>query len=156
MHKIYETQGSFDIEYQLPKIIYSSLISMVLNTILKLLALSDDVITDFKQNKSKVGINTRFKGLMRKIKIKFVFYFIISFIFVLCFWYYMSMFGAVYRNTQYHLLKDTLISYGMGFITPFGIYLLPGLFRIPALSDDKKNSQCLYKFSKILQILATQ
>ena len=59
------------------------------------------------------------------------------------------MFGAIYKNTQYHLLKDTLISFGLSLIYPLGIYLLPGIFRIPALSNKNK---CLYKFSKILQI----
>ena len=63
------------------------------------------------------------------------------------------MFGAVYKNTQYHLLKDTLISFGLSMLYPFGIYLLPGLFRIPALADPNKKRECLYKFSKLLQIL---
>ena len=61
------------------------------------------------------------------------------------------MFGAIYRNTQLHLLKDTLISFGLSLFYPFFICLLPGLFRIPALSDKNKNSKCLYKFSKFLQ-----
>ena len=38
MHKIYESKGSFDLEYQLPIILYSSIISMILNTLLKILA----------------------------------------------------------------------------------------------------------------------
>ncbi len=63
------------------------------------------------------------------------------------------MFGAVYKNTQYHLLKDTLISFGLSMLYPFVIYLLPGLFRIPALADPNKNKEYLYKFSKILQSL---
>ena len=37
MHNIYISKGSFYIEYQLPKIVYSSLISLVLKTLLKLL-----------------------------------------------------------------------------------------------------------------------
>ena len=61
------------------------------------------------------------------------------------------MFGTVYRNTQFHLLKDTLISLAISFISPFIIYLLPGLFRIHALNDPKKKSECLYKFSLLLQ-----
>ena len=40
MHKIYEDKGSFDFIYQLPKTIYSSLISMILNWILKFLKLN--------------------------------------------------------------------------------------------------------------------
>ena len=48
MHNIYENKGSFNIEYQLPKIIYSSFISSFLNYLLKFLALSNDKIIDFK------------------------------------------------------------------------------------------------------------
>ena len=88
-----------------------------------------------------------------KLKIKFALYFIFSGIFLLFFWYYLSMFGAVYRNTQSHLLNDTLFSFGLSLIYPLGIYLLPGLFRIPALKDPERKKECLYKFSKILQII---
>ena len=53
------------------------------------------------------------------------------------------MFCAIYKNTQIHLLKDTLMSFGLSMISPFVIYLLPGLFRIPALSNIKKNRKFL-------------
>ena len=51
-----------------------------------------------------------------------------------------------------HLLKDTLMSIGLSLILPFGIYLLPGILRIPSLSDKNKKRECLYNFSKILQL----
>ena len=152
MHRIYENKGKFDIEYQLSKIIYSSHISMVLNTIVKLLALSNDGIIELKQNKEKIDIDERRDKLKSKLNIKFGLYFILSFILLLFFWYYISMFGAIYRNTQLHLLKDTLMSFALSLIYPFALYLLPGMFRIPALSDEKKNKKCLYDFSKLLQI----
>ena len=63
------------------------------------------------------------------------------------------MFGAIYRNSQYHLLVDTLVSFGLSLLYPIGIYLLPGLFRIPSLSAPKKNRKYLYNFSKLLQLL---
>ena len=63
------------------------------------------------------------------------------------------MFGVIYRNTQYHLLKDTLLSFGLSLIYPFGIYLIPGIFRIPSLSNPKKKREYLYNFSKLLQFL---
>ena len=44
------------------------------------------------------------------------------------------MFGAVYRNTQFLLLQDTFIGFALSMVTPFLIYLIPGLFRIPALA----------------------
>ena len=59
------------------------------------------------------------------------------------------MFGVIYKNTQMHLLKDTLISFGLSLFFPFIIYLLPGIFRIPSLSNNNKR-QCLYNFSKFL------
>ena len=69
------------------------------------------------------------------------------------------MFGTIYKNTQLHLIKDTLISFAMSLLYPFGIYLLPGIFRIPALSNRKKKNKkddagkYLYNLSKILQTL---
>ena len=153
IHKIYKNKGSFDIEYQIPKIIYSSLISLVINALLKLLALSNDAILDFKQNKSKEDVNQRELDLKNKLKIKFILYFILSLIFLIFFWYYTSIFGAIYKNTQYHLVKDILISFGISLITPFGIYLLPGIFRIASLAEPKKGKVYLYQFSKLLQNL---
>ena len=153
MHNLYENDGTFDFIYQFPKDFYSSLISMLLNTILKVLALSNDEIINFKKSKFRKNIKKVGNILMTKLKVKFIFYFIISFIFLFMFWYYISMFGAIYKNTQYHLIKDTFISYGLSLIYPFIFSLLPGMFRIPALSNIKKNRKCLYNFSKILQIL---
>ena len=66
--------------------------------------------------------------------------------------YYLSIFCAVYRNTQYHLLKDTLISFGLSLLTPLGFYLLPGIFRIPSLADKKNKKNYIFKFSQIIQI----
>ena len=151
MHKIYETKGSFNLEYQLPKIIYSFLISSVINILLKTLALSNGAIINLKNDKSKDDIDQRRKKLENSLRIKFVVYFVLGFIFLIFFWYYISMFDAIYKNTQYHLLKDALISFGLSLIYPFFINLLPGFIRIHALSDPKKNRECLYNFSKVLQ-----
>ena len=68
------------------------------------------------------------------------------------------MFCAIYVNTQFHLIKDTLISFGISLLYPFVIYLLPGIFRIRALSNKEKESdkkeagKYIYNFSKFLQI----
>jgi len=153
MHKIYKSKGSFNLEYQIPIIIYSTLISVVLNTLLGMLALSNNAIINFKNNKKNDDIIKREQSLIFKLKIKFISYFILGFIFLLFFWYYLSVFSAIYKNTQIHLIKDTIISFCISLIYPLVIYLLPGIFRIPALSDDKVKRICMYKISKILQIL---
>ena len=63
------------------------------------------------------------------------------------------MFGAIYKNTQLYLIKDTLISFGLSLLYPFGVYLLPGFFRIPALTAENKDKKYLYQISKLLQLL---
>ena len=152
MHQIYITKGKFDLEYQIPKTLYSTLISLLLNTVLKLLSLSNNDIILFKQNKERKNGEKRKRDLIDRLKIKFIFYFIISFILLSSFGYYICIFCAIYNNTQIHLLKDTMISFFLSLLYPFIINLLPGLFRIPALSKAKKKRICMYKFSKILQI----
>ena len=151
MHQIYENNGIFDFEYQLPITVYSSLISIILDSLLSFLALSNDEILSLKEIVGKEKIIKMGKKLKQTLKIKFFFYFIISFFLLLLFWYYISMFGAIYRNTQIHLLKDTLISFVLSLIYPFEYYLFPGFFRIPALSNPKKKRKCLYIISQILQ-----
>ena len=157
MHKIYEDKGKFQILYQLPQIIFSSLISMVFETLLQILALSDSDILKLKSEKEKAEkmnkneINQKEKDLNKKLQIKFALYFIISTIFLLFFWYYLSMFCAIYKNTQLHLIKDTFISFGLSCLYPFGIQLLPGFFRIPSLSNKRGKRKFLYLISKVLQ-----
>ena len=157
MHKIYEDKGEFQILYQLPQIILSTLISIIFDTLLQLLALSDDDISKLKNVKENIEtmkkkeINKKEKDLNKRLKIKFILYFIISTIFLLFFWYYLSMFCAVYKNTQLHLIKDTLISFALSCLYPFVYYLFPGLFRIPSLSNKKGGRKCFYFMSKVLQ-----
>ena len=105
---------------------------------------------DLRKIKTKKKLDERKNNLKNNLEIKFILYFILSFIFLIFFWYYISMFGAIYKNTQYHLLKDTLISFGLSLIYPLGIYLLPGIFRISVLS---KKNKCLYSISKLFQLL---
>ena len=152
MHNIYINNGTFDMEYKLPKIVYSSLISIFLNTLLKHLALSNEGIINFKQSKDIKNVERKGETLKNKLSIKFALFFIISFIFLLFFWYYLAMFCAIYRNTQYHLIEDTLISFGFSLLYPLVIYLIPGFLRIPSLYNYKKKKEYLYKFSKILQM----
>ena len=116
MHKIYEEQGKFQFLYQLPQIIYSSIISMGLNYLLQLLALSEEGILEFKRNKNVNNISERKIKLFYKLLLKSILFFISSIIFLVIFWYYIAMFCAIYENTQMHLLNDTLISFGLSLL----------------------------------------
>ena len=150
MHNVYENKGSFDVSCRLPIIVYSSFISLFLGALVQMLGLSNDEIIAFKQDKVTNNIEDIGTKLIKKIKIKLVLYFILTYILLIFFWYYISMFDAIYRNTQFLLLKDTLMGFALSLFSPFVIYLFPGIFRIPALANLQNSKKCLYKFSKIL------
>ena len=100
MHKIYKSKGEFDIIGQLPQIIYSFLISLIFSLILETLTLTEGIILDFKKIRSIKKLNEKFISLGNKIKIKLLLYFILSTIFLLFFWYYLSMFCVIYKYSN--------------------------------------------------------
>ena len=153
MHKIYEDNGFFDILFQIPQILYSTVISAVINMILKTLSLSEKNVLDIKQEKDYEKAVEKSLKIEKCIKIKFFLFFFLSFSFMVFFWYFISCFCAVYTNTQIILIKDTLLSFGISLIYPFGLNLLPGMFRICALRAEKKDKKCLYKFSTIIALI---
>ena len=63
MHNIYLEEGSYDIIYQIPKIVYSTIISSTINNILLFLSLTDKKIIEIK--------NIKNKEMMEKKKINF-------------------------------------------------------------------------------------
>ena len=151
MHKIYEDGGSFNFIYQLPQILYSSLISAVINLFFKTIALIGINIIEIKHSKAVIGeVANKAKKI---IKYKLISYFMISYILLLLFWYYVGCFCAIYKNTQLHLIKDSFISFGLSFIYPFFIYLFPGIFRIPSLKSLKNKKETIYNISRLLQAL---
>ena len=151
MHKIYSDNGSFNFVYQLPQIIYSTMISAILNGFIKLLGLSEQNVIKMTRMKVLIqNVNKIFNRLYFILRIKFIFFYTVSFSLLLLFWYYVTCFCGIYRNTQTHLLKDSLCSFVTSLVTPFGICLIPGLFRRLAL---KRKNKILYAFSKILQII---
>ena len=151
MHQIYEDEGEFNFIYQIPQIVYSTLVSYFIDNFTAYLALSEDNIIELKQDKNLDNLNEQSRHINETLKIKFILFFIVNFIFILLFWYYLGCFCAVYKNTQYHLIKDTLISLGIGYITPFGTNLITAFIRINSLKTYTKGNKILFALSRILQ-----
>ena len=153
MHQIYEDQGSYDFSYQLPKIVYSSLLSLVFMNIFTYFSLTENNILDLKEeirNKSN-EINKKINKLYKKLKIKFALFFVITPFILFVFWFYVTCFCGIYKNTQIHLIRDTIFSFLTSFIFPFVTLLIPGLFRKMALNTEKKDMKYLYKISQFLE-----
>ena len=158
MSKIYYDKGSFDITYQLPKMIYSLIISSILKIILNTFGLYENNILKIKVYKyNDLNINNKvLSNIKVKIVLKVVFFFIVTYILLIIFWIFLGCFCVVYKNTQIHLLYNVSLSFALSFITPFFVYLFPGIFRIPSLKiikGKKPNRPVMFKLSKILQML---
>ena len=151
MHQISEDGGNFNFIYQLPQIAYSTIISMLIDYATSSLSLSQDDVIDIKKHKNLKTLDEKANRIKKMIRLKTIFFFVTNFLFILLFWYYLGCFCAVYKNTQYHLIKDTLISYGIGVLTPFATFLLPGIFRIPSLKEYTQGKEKLFKLSKLIQ-----
>ena len=148
IHNIYEDQGTFDIIYQIPQIIYSNIISFIIETIIRFLSLTQADVINEKKKLRKKKTKEEFKKFSRVLIIKYILFFVISFLFLLLFWIYISCFCYVYKNTQIHLIKDTLFSFGISLSLPFAFYLLSAALRLFSLKKRKRNF--IYILSKLI------
>ena len=151
IHKIYENKGIFNFVYNIPQILYSTIISSAINAIVKELSLTESKILEIKSLKSPKKLKEKAHEIIKCLKLKFILFYIISFTFLIIFWIYISCFCAVYRNTQYHLIKDTMMSFVLSLLYPFILNIIPVFIRIPAIRN--KNQECLYKISKVVQLI---
>ena len=151
IHKIYEDYGIFNFIYELPKIIYSSLITILCNIIIKRLALSEQNLLNIKKMKNRIIRNKECLYLYKCLRTKINIFFIVGIFFLIFFWYFISSFCAVYKNTQIIFLKNCTLSFCLSMIYPFVFNLIPGLFRIPSLKYENKNY--LYIIGNVLALL---
>jgi len=151
IHKIYMDEGKFNSKYLLPYAFYSFLISYVLcSLIMHLLLLKINLraikeVNSINSEKAKQNVN-RIKCIL---KVKYILFFSLGFLFLLFFWYYLSSFGSVYQNTQLFVIKNTLISFAFSVLYLFVINLIPGILRIYSLRES--NRVCVYNSSKLIQ-----
>ena len=152
-HQIFSQKGKYSLIYQIPQILYSTLISFFMTLLLKTLSLSQNELIAIKKELDRAKSNQLASKIKQRFKIKLYSFFFIGLFLLIFFWYYISAFGAVYKNTQIHLIKDTLFSYGISMSYPLIINLLPSLLRLIALKSKKKNKQTLYNISQIIGYL---
>ena len=153
MNKINQDNGNYNFITQVSIIIYSSVVSSIISHILKLLSLTEKKILELKKVSSSKKFLNQSNETKSCLKIKFIIFFIISFLLMFFFWYFISCFCAVYRNTQILLIEDTLISFGISMLYPFGLNLIPSIFRIVALRAKKKDKNILYSISLFLALI---
>ena len=150
IHKIYEDGEKYDIVYFLPKISIAFVFSHILSILIKFIFLSERNILQVRLQPTYSKANDIVPTVKRNLTIKYIIFFILGIIILIFFWMLLSSFGTVYQNFQIIVFENALISCGISFIYPFFINIFPCIFRMCSLNS---KSECLYTFSKILQIL---
>ena len=153
LHEIFTKEGKYNLLYQIPQILYSTLISFAMTVILKALSLSQNELIKIKKELDYEKSKNLAEQAKKCLRIKLYSFFWVGLVLLFFFWYYISAFAAVYVNTQIHLIKDTLISFTISMLYPFLINLIPGIFRIIALKSIKKDKECLYKTGQIISYI---
>ena len=151
IHEVYETGNAKYINKFIMYIIISSIICYAMDKIIKFIFLSDyNILSIYKEvlfNNAKI----RAKQVRKVLLIKYVLFYIIGIIYIIFSGYYLSIFGAVYRNTQFILIKNIILSYAISSIFPFIIIIIPSLLRRYALKDSTRG--WVFNISRYLQYL---
>jgi hypothetical protein len=145
MHKIFLNYGKYDFFQQIPQIIYTIIVSQLIDILLSYLSLTDKHIYEIK----KLNSNYKEKEKLKCIKIKLFSFFFFTFIVFGFFWYIVAVFCAVYKETQSIFLKDSLFSFLSGLLYPFVLYLFPSALRKLSFKLEMKY---IYRLSDIIPI----
>ena len=150
MHKLFLDYGKYNFIQQIPQIIYSAIVSQIIQVFICYLSLTDKHYYEIKNlnNKSKVQINQ----IIKRIKLKIYFFFIFTSIMFFFYWYAITCFCEIYRSTQTAFIKDSLTSFGLGLLYPFALYLMPSTLRIIALKACIGKLSIIYKLSDVIPI----
>ena len=147
MREIYIYKGNTNAAVHIPNIILSSLCCLVASLIIRFVSLNERDISKIIQ----LGQEDERKKLSEKIKstakIKLIILYAISGVLILFFWYYVSAFCAVFKNSQGHYFTNTFVAFIICNLWPFAISLIPAFLRTKAI---EKNNEKLYKISQIV------
>ena len=149
MHKLFLNYGKYNFIQQIPQITYSTIISLLIEVFLCFLSLTDKYFYLMKSNFIKGEINEN-RNIIKCIKLKLIIFFIFIFIFFIIYWYIISVFCGVYRNTQITFIKDSSLSFSICLIYPLLLYFVSACLRYCSLRNKKKRYKCIYNFSYII------
>ena len=154
IHNIYISKGSFDLLFNLGKIIEVTFLLYTLQTIFYFLVNFESIIMKIKENdKDTNAFFKKINKIVNNITIRIILFFTISlFVHILCL-IYIGCFAAIFPKTKTHLFIRSIFSFGFSLIIPLIIYLIPSILRIYSLKKVKENRQELYMISQYLQLL---
>ena len=111
--------------------------------------MTDKYIYQIKRMESNEMKKKRVSDILKCIKIKLNLFFIYIFVLQVFYWYLITSFCVVYKNSQTILLLNSLFSLILYLIYPFLLYLLTTIFKYSGI---KSSSSCLYCLGNVFPI----
>ena len=126
----YHNDGILDFVTGLPKSIYSFIATLIITNLLRMLSSSRNelmrIIRKYKKNDNYENI---VDIKLMKLRKKLIVYFILVFLFESFFLYYVTVFCAVYKNSQKYWFFGCLESFGMDSLVAFITCIFLAFFR---------------------------
>ena len=145
MHKLFLSYGKYDFIQQIPQILYTTIISQILEILLCYLSMTDKYIYQLKNIEST---SKQIILIFKCINIKLIIFFVFTLLMFSFYWYSVASFCAVYRNSQTVFIKDSVMSFLLATGYSFIIYLIPSSLRRLAIKS--KKMRLIYKLSELI------
>ena len=129
-------------------ILLASFCCLIMNLLIRVVFLRESVFSKVVKEKNPIFKRSLLGGVIRTLKIKTFILLTISLILIALFWYYVSAFCAIFKNSQEYYLMNVLYVFIVCNLWPCFTSLIAPIFRIISLKKNQAN--CLYKTSQIV------
>ena len=153
IYEINQDQGYFNLSTQISRIIYSAIISSIINAIVEMFALSHEDIIQLRNYKDLNEAKKFIPNLIKKLKFKYVLYFGTTIFFNIVFFYYITAFCAIYSIIQTHMISDTLMSFLLTMSYSLILSMISSIIRISSLKKGNKVNHIFYILSWTVGLL---
>ena len=153
MYKKQDIEENWSFVQKLPQLLFVLVANHIIEVYLCFLSMTDSAVYEIKSLSKKPNNSKKIIDIIDCMKTKLIIFFISTFILFLGFWYFISAFCAVYKNTQLIFIRDSAISFATSLIDPFLTYGLTSTLRRISLSTCcRKKAKCLYRLSDIIPL----
>ena len=153
MYKKQDIEENWSFWQKLPQLLFVLIANHLIEVYLCYLSMTDSAVYAIKSISKKPNNSKKVIDIIDCMKCKLVAFFISTFILFLLFWYFISAFCAVYKNTQKIFVRDSAISFVTSLIDPFLIFGLTTILRKISLAPCcRKKAKCLYLLSDFFPI----
>ena len=150
MHQMYLDYGKYDFYLQIPQIIYSTIVSQLIECLLGFLSLTDKHFYEIKELDK--DSRQRIVQILKCVKIKIVSFFVFTFLMLAFYWYTINCFCSIFVNTQITFIKDSITSFIIGLLYQIVLYLFPAILRIISLKACTTRLGFVFALSDIIPI----